>query len=87
MRIKRKKRMTLYQKKKEQEQQKMRKRMRKERKERKKNMRARRARLDGMEKEELMRWKEKEKKHGMVGMGERARMAEKSGWTVRSMML
>ncbi len=50
-------------------------------------MRARRARLDGMEKEELMRWKEKEKKHGMVGMGERARMAEKSGWTVRSMML
>jgi hypothetical protein len=58
----------LYQKKKkEQEQQKMLKRMRKERKERKKNMRARRARLDGMKKEELMRWKE-EKKHGMVGM-------------------
>ncbi len=65
----------LYQKKKEQEQQKMLKRMRKERKERKKNMRARRARLDGMEKEKLMRWKEKEKKHGMVGMGERARTA------------
>jgi 3-deoxy-D-arabino-heptulosonate 7-phosphate (DAHP) synthase len=64
----------LYQKKKkEKEQQKMTKRMRKERKKRKKNIRARRARLDGME--ELMRWKEKEKKHGMVGMGERARTA------------
>jgi hypothetical protein len=51
-------------KKKEQEQQKMLKRMRKERKERKKKMRARRTRVDRMEKEELMRWKEKEKEDG-----------------------
>jgi hypothetical protein len=38
--------------------------MRKEKKERKKKMRARRARLDQLEKEELMWWTEKEKKHG-----------------------
>jgi hypothetical protein len=53
--------------KKEQEEQKMLKRMRKERKERKK-MRAVGAELVRKEKEELMRWKGKEKKHGMVGM-------------------
>jgi ATPase subunit of ABC transporter with duplicated ATPase domains len=54
-------------KKEQKEQQKMLKiRMRKEGKERKKKMRARQARADRMEKEELMRWKEKEKEDGTV---------------------
>jgi len=57
--------------------------MGKERKERKK-MRAVGAELDRMKKEELMRWKEKEKKFCMVGMRflnkeERAR-AEREKW-------
>jgi len=38
--------------------------MRKDKKERKKKMRARRARLARLEKEELMRWNEKEKMNG-----------------------
>jgi hypothetical protein len=54
-------------KKEQKEQQKMLKiRMRKERKERKKKMRAMRARVDEMEKEELMRWKDKEKEDGTL---------------------
>ena len=47
-------------------------------------MRARRAKLDLMEKMELMRWKEKEKKHGVDGMGflnkEKRARAEREKW-------